>query len=64
MIKFGDVDANVVHEGIPPFQSVLILRHPPTVIIVDLIDISTLGERSPAHPAINNSDKGSGNTLL
>ena len=37
---------------------------PPTIIIVDLIEISTLSEKHSGNiQLINNSDKGSGNTL-
>nr|DAJ62555.1 MAG TPA: hypothetical protein [Caudoviricetes sp.] len=46
-----------------PFKS-LIPWYPPTIIIVDLIEISTLSKRSGNIQLINNSDKRDGNTLL
>ena len=65
MVEFGNVNAYVNHRGTPPFQKSLILLYPPAVIHIDLIDISTLGciTATGDIQQINNSDKGSGNTL-
>lgn len=62
MVEFGNINAYINHEVVAPF-----LKSDTVISTSDYhrrLDGNKYSDLLRQHPAINNSDKGSGNTLL